>query len=147
MSKRPAKPDDYPWIVPFLTVKDADGALAFYQKAFGFEKKMSMAGSDGKTAHAEVSWRGQVVMFGPESLQNPCKSPATLGIRPPSGLYIYVDDVDALFKRATAAGAKVDKAPADMFWGDRVCGLIDPDGHIWSFGTNVADFDPTKAPK
>jgi PhnB protein len=128
-------------------VKDADAALAFYQKAFGFEKKMSMPGPDGKSMHVEVSWRDCVVMFGPEGPQNPCKAPATLGVRPPAGLYIYVDDVDALFKRATAAGAKVDKAPADMFYGDRTCSLIDPDGHIWGFGTNVADFDPTKAPK
>lgn len=147
MSKRPAKPADYPWIVPSLTVKDADAALAFYQKAFGFEKKMTMPGPDGKTVHAEVRWRDQVVMISPESPQYPCKAPITLGIRPPSGLYVYVDDVDALCKRATAAGAKVDKAPADMFWGDRTCSLIDPDGHVWSFGTNVADFDPTKAPK
>ena len=66
MSKRPAKPEEYPWIVPSLTVKDPDAALAFYQKAFGFEKKMSMPGPDGKTMHAEVSWRGQVVMFGAE---------------------------------------------------------------------------------
>ena len=106
-----------------------------------------MPGPDGKSMHVEVSWRDGVIMFGPESSQNECQSPTTLGVRPPGGLYIYVDDVDVLFKRATAAGAKVDKAPADMFWGDRMCTLIDPDGHIWSFGTNVADFDPTKAPK
>jgi PhnB protein len=147
MSKRPPKPEEYPWIMPFLTVKDPDAALAFYQKAFGFEKKMSMPGPDGKTMHAEVSWRGQVVMFGGETPENPCKAPITLGVRPPSGLYVYVDDVDALFKRATAAGAKVDKAPADQFWGDRTCSLIDPDGHIWGFGTNVGEFDPSKAPK
>jgi uncharacterized glyoxalase superfamily protein PhnB len=41
----------------YLTVKDADAALAFYQKAFGFEKKMAMPGPDGKTMHAEVVWR------------------------------------------------------------------------------------------
>lgn len=60
------------------------------------------------------------------------------------GLYVYVEDVDALFARATAAGAKGERPPQDMFYGDRVCQVIDPDGHSWSFGTNVADFDPTK---
>src|SRR6266849_5886681 len=125
MSKRPAKPADFPWVTPYLTVKDADAALAFYQKAFGFEKRMAMAGPDGKTLHGEVAWRGAVVMFGPEGPQNPCKAPATLGIRPPVGLYVYVDDVDAFFKHATAAGAKVDKPPADQFYGDRNCALID----------------------
>ena len=116
MSKRPAKPADYPWVMPYLTVKDADAALAFYQKAFGFEKKMAMPGPDGKIMHAEVVWRDGVVMFGPESPQNQCKAPRTLGIRPPVGLYVYVDDVDAHFKRATTAGAKVDRPPTDMFW-------------------------------
>ena len=147
MSKRPAKPADYPWVMPYLTVKDADAALAFYQKAFGCEKKMAMPGPDGKIMHAEVVWRDGVVMFGPESPQNQCKAPTTLGIRPPVGLYIYVDDVDSLFKRATSAGAKVDRPLTDMFYGDRTCTLIDPDGHLWSFGTNIADFDPSKAPK
>ena len=146
MSKRPAKPAEYPWIMTFLTVKDADAALAFYQKAFGFEKKMSMPGPDGKTAHAEVKWRDGVIMFSPESPPNPCKSPRTLGIRPPVGIYVYCDDVDALYRRAIAAGAKSDKPPETMFWGDRMCTLIDPDGHIWSFATNVGDFDPANAP-
>ena len=147
MSKRPAKPAEMPWVTPFLTVRDADAALAFYQKAFGFEKKMAMAGPDGRTAHAEVRFRDGVIMFGPEGGQNKCKAPVTTGSRPPVGLFVYCDDVDALFKRATAAGAKVDKPPTDMFYGDRICTLIDPDGHLWSFGTNIADFDPSKAPK
>jgi uncharacterized glyoxalase superfamily protein PhnB len=62
-------------------------------------------------------------------------------------LYVYCDDVDALFNRAKAAGAQVVAAPSDMFYGDRVCKLKDPDGFDWYFATNVADFDPTKAPK
>jgi PhnB protein len=68
--------------MPFLTVKDADAALAFYQKAFGFEKKISMPGPDRKTSHAEMSWHDCVIMFGPESSQNPCKAPVTLGVPP-----------------------------------------------------------------
>jgi PhnB protein len=147
MSKRPAKPADMPWVATFLTVKDADASLAFYQKAFGFEKKMSMPGPDGKTAHAEVRWRDGVIMFGTEGPQNKCKAPSTLGIRPPVGMYVYCEDVDALYKRATAAGAKSEMPPQDMFWGDRMCTVLDPDGHIWSFAANMADFDPAKAPK
>ena len=52
-------------------------------------------------------------------------------------LYLYTDDVDAFFKRAVAAGAKVEKEPADQFWGDRTCCLIDPNGFLWSFGTHT----------
>ena len=146
MSNRPAKPDNMPWLTPCLTVKDPDASVAFYNKAFGFEKRFSMPGPDGHTVHAEVTWRDGVIMLGPECPKMKTKSPATTGVRPSSGLYVYCDDVDALFKQATAAGAGVESSPQDMFWGDRMCTLIDPDGYYWSFGTNVADFDPAKAP-
>jgi PhnB protein len=147
MSNRPAKPNNMPWLTPCLTVKDADAAATFYEKAFGFEKRSSMPGPDGRTMHAEVTWRDGLVMLGPECPERSCKSPATTGVRPSNSLYVYCDDVDALFKRATAAGAVVESAPQDMFWGDRTCTLIDPDGYVWSFATNVADFDPSKTPK
>jgi uncharacterized glyoxalase superfamily protein PhnB len=146
MAKRTPKPEGAPWITPYLTVKDADAALAFYQQAFGFEKKFAMPGPNGKTAHAELLWRDGMIMLGPEGGPGNCKSPATLGVRPPVGIYVYCDDVDALFKRATEAGAKVDRPLEDMFWGDRMCAFIDPDGHGWTFATNIADFDPSKAP-
>jgi uncharacterized glyoxalase superfamily protein PhnB len=135
-------------LIPYLTVKDADAALAFYQKAFVFEKRMTMPGPDGRTAHAEMSYKDQVIMFGPQGAPgNPSKTPASSGVESPVGLYLYCDDVDAMFKRATEAGAKAASPPADMFYGDRVCKLTDPDGFSWGFATNVADFDPTKAPK
>jgi PhnB protein len=140
MSKRPAKPAHMAWLSPYLTVKDADTALDFYQRAFGFEKKFAMAGPDGKTKHAEMTYRDAVFMFGPEGTHEgkECKAPITLGSRSPVGLYVYCEDV--------AAGAKSDRQPTTEFYGDRVCGLIDPDGHVWYFATNVADFDPSKAP-
>jgi uncharacterized glyoxalase superfamily protein PhnB len=62
-------------------------------------------------------------------------------------MYVYCDDVDALFNRAVAAGAKAIRPPADMFYGDRVCTVEDPNHYLWTFATNVADFDPSKAPK
>jgi uncharacterized glyoxalase superfamily protein PhnB len=138
-----------PWLTPYLTVKDPDAALDFYQRAFGFEKRFAMPGPDGRTAHAEIGYRDAVIMLGPECVgtENPSKSPATTGVPSPVGLYVYCDDVDALFARATKAGAKAALPPQDMFWGDRMCSLTDPDGHGWSFATNVADFDPSKAPK
>jgi PhnB protein len=146
MAKRPGKPANTPWLSPALTVKDPDAAMAFYQKAFGFEKRMAVPGPDGRTMHVEMAWRDSMFMFGPEGGQNKCQSPVTSGVRPAVSLYVYCDDVDGLFKRATAAGAKAETPPQDMFWGDRACTLIDPDGHIWYFATNVADFDPSKVP-
>src|SRR5207237_10483896 len=134
MAKRPAKPDNQSWLSPYLVVKDADAALAFYEKAFGLKKKLSMPGPDGRTMHAEVLWHDITIMFGPEQPGQPAKTPASSGVRPAIGLYLYCEDVDAVYKRALAAGAKSDRAPQTMFSGDRVCAVIDPDGYLWSFG-------------
>jgi PhnB protein len=148
MAKRPARQADMSWIVPSIVVKDADKSLEFYQRAFGFEKKMAMPGPDGRTAHAEVTYQGMVIMMSPEGLPGcPTKSPATTGTTSPMSLYVYCEDVDALYKRATAAGATGKTPPQDMFWGDRMCYLIDPDGYGWAFATNVGDFDPSKIPQ
>lgn len=151
MSKRPSRPQGYPSLIPYLVVKDADAALAFYQKAFGFEKRMAVPGPDGKTGHAEMTCRDSMIMFGavPESKAHewPCRSPAVQGVVSPITLYVYCDDVDACFARAVEAGAKGVKPPQDMWYGDRVCQLEDPDGYWWHFATNVADFDPSKAPQ
>jgi uncharacterized glyoxalase superfamily protein PhnB len=147
MSKRPARPAGSPWLSPYLCVKDADKAIDFYTRAFGFEKRMAMPMPDGKTGHVEMVWRDALIMFGPESGSGgQCRAPVTTGTPSPVSLYVYCDDVDALFARATKAGAKSDMPPATMFWGDRICKLTDPDGHVWNFATNVADFDPSKAP-
>jgi len=52
-------------------------------------------------------------------------------------MYIYVDSVDDLFERATTAGATTDTKPEDTFWGDRMCGVFDPDGHLWCFAAKI----------
>jgi len=147
MAKRSPCPQGMSWLSPYLVVKDSDAALKFYQEAFGFEKKLAIPGPDGKTMHAEMVYRGMVIMFSPESPKCPGRCPATSGVSCPIGLYLYYDDVDAQYRRATAAGAKGLKQPEDMFYGDRVCELSDPDGYSWWFATNVADFDPNKVPK
>ncbi len=149
MSKRPARPSGAPWLSPYLVVKDADAALDFYQRAFGFQKKMAIPGPDGRTGHAEMVWQDALIMFGSEcaSTEHNMKSPATSGVESPVGLYVYCEDVDALYAQAIKAGAKSVKPPQTMFWGDRMCSVHDPDGHHWSFATNVADFDPSKVPQ
>src|SRR5262245_22771189 len=145
MSQRPPKPAGYPWISSYLAVKDPVAALAFYEQAFGFAKKMAMPGPDGKIVHAEMTYHDTLIMFGPAGW-NDAKTPATTGLTPPFGLYIYVPDVDAQYARALAAGAVSLQEPKDQFYGDRVCKVIDPDGYHWSFATNFADFDPASIP-
>jgi uncharacterized glyoxalase superfamily protein PhnB len=130
------KPAGMPWISPYLTVKDAAAALAFYESAFGFATRNVNKGPDGSIMHVEMTWHEGVVMFGPEGAYgSPTKAPATLGIDSPVHIYAYCSDVDALYERAIAAGATSHFAPADMFWGERACKLTDPDGHAWNFAT------------
>lgn len=144
MSQRPARAAGMPWLSPYLSVQDADAALDFYQRAFGFEKRMAMPGPDGRTKHAEMTYHDMVIMFGNGGK---AQTPAVTGVTSPVGLYIYCEDVDALYQRATAAGAKSGSPPTDMFYGDRVCELLDPDGLTWWFATNVADFNPSNVPQ
>ncbi len=144
MSQRPARPEGMPWLSPYLTVKDSDAALEFYRRAFGFETRHAVPGPDGRTMHAEVTWRDAVIMLGPEGSCD-TRSPATSGTPSPVQLYVYCDDVDALFARATEAGARPSYPPRDMFWGDRMCQLIDPDGHSWNFATHLGGGVPSEA--
>jgi uncharacterized glyoxalase superfamily protein PhnB len=150
MSKRPPCPPGYSWLSPYLIVRDANAALAFYEKAFGFDKHMSHPSPDGKSMHAEMKWHDVVIMFGsvPESKMEDffCRPPEVKGGRSPMSLYLYCEDVDAVFARAVGAGAKAIKPPQNQFYGDRTCALEDLDGYWWYFATNVGDFDPSKAP-
>lgn len=75
------------------------------------------------------------------------RTPAHMGIELPLNLYVYCPDVDALTTRARDAGAEVLAEPADMFWGDRMVSLRDPDGYLWSFATNIGEFDPSRVPQ
>jgi len=146
MSNRPPKPDGMSWINPYLIVKDVAKSIEFYEKAFGFETKLTIPGEDGSIIHAEIYHKNQIIMIGSESEEQNAKSPKTLGGTPVS-LYLYVDDVNKFYDQAKAAGAVVKAEPSDQFWGDRMCAVECPDGHSWTFATNVADIDPSKAPK
>ncbi len=149
MTDRPAKPADMPWLTPYLTVRDAEKSLDFYTRAFGFEAGMEpMRDSSGKINHAEMRYREAYIMMAPEGVWGgTSQAPVTSGTEVPLGLYVYCDDVDGFYKNAVDQGAESVDEPNDMFWGDRMCTLRDPDGYVWSFATNVADFDPSKIPE
>jgi len=149
MPSRPAKPADLPRIMPYLTVRDVAAAMEFCQRAFGFEPRPEaiIQKPDGSLMHGESRFHEGVVMFGPQTdTGDESQAPQAGAVTASVSLYIYCDDVDALYVRATAAGALADSQPQEMFWGDRICTFTDPDGHRWTFATNVSDFDPSKIP-
>jgi len=137
-----------PWLTPYITVGDPESALGFYARAFGFEPKpQPLRNSSGKVIRAEMSYHDAYLMLGAEgAMGSTTRAPKSSGVDCPIGPYLYCEDVDALFEQAVAAGAEVVMPPQEMFWGDRSCSLRDPDGYVWSFATNVADFDPAKIP-
>lgn len=143
MLDRPGKPADAPWVIPYLTVPDPGAAMAFYEEAFGFERRLALGGQDGVIEHGEMTCGGGGrIMIGPEASGHSARAPMTTGVPAPIALYIYTDSVTALYRRATARGADVIEAPQVRFWGDRVAIVADPWGYKWTFAQNVADYDP-----
>jgi len=134
-------PDDYPGITPYLTVKGGAEAIEFYKKAFDAMEVMRLPNPDGTLGHAEVKIGNALVMLADEYPDYGNLSPKTLGgssVR----LHMYVEDVDAFFEQAVAAGAKVLIPIADQFYGDRSGRLEDPFGHVWLISTHVEDVSP-----
>jgi uncharacterized glyoxalase superfamily protein PhnB len=134
-------PEGFRTITPHLVVKGGSDAIDFYVRAFGATEISRMPMPDGRLGHAQLQIGDSIVFLADEFCEFGAKSPATLG---GSGvtIHLYVDDVDAAFERAVAAGATAKMPPADMFWGDRYGKLTDPFGHDWSLATHVEDLTP-----
>jgi uncharacterized glyoxalase superfamily protein PhnB len=137
MANRPSKLPGVPWMVPHLTVRDVTAAVTFYARAFGWEKKLVTSDESGMPNHAEMVWKDSLIMLGPESTKGRDRAPQSMGGMTSVTLYVYVDDVDALHQRAVESGAKTLVSPRTEFWGDRICLLVDPEGHSWMFATHV----------
>ena len=139
-----AAPEGYTTLTANLVVKDAAKAIDFYVRALGAEERFRMAGPDGKgVQHAEIKIGDSIVMLSGECEQRGSKSPLVLGGTATS-FYLYVEDVDASFKRAIKAGAQAKEPVQDMFWGDRFGKVLDPFGHEWGLATHVEDLTPAE---
>jgi PhnB protein len=134
-------PDGYHTVTPYLIVNDASGAIEFYKKAFGAQEILRLAGPGGKLGHAEIKIGDSAIMLADEVPAIGAKSPQTFGGSPVI-LHLYVEDVDALTKRAVAAGATVVRPVMDQFYGDRSGVITDPYGHTWNIGTHTEDVAP-----
>ncbi len=137
MSVKPV-PDGYHTVTPYITVRNAAAALEFYKEAFGAVEVMRFDMPGGGIAHAEIQIGDSKVMLGDENPQWGNKSPQTLG-GTAGGLCVYVEDCDAVYEKALAAGATVMKPLADQFYGDRSGTVIDPFGHAWTIATHKED--------
>ena len=131
-------PDGMRSLTPHLICAGAADAIEFYKQAFNAVEMSRLPGPEGKLMHAMLRIGDSALMlndefpewggFGPKSLKG---SPVTI--------HLYVNDADAAFAQAVAAGAKVTMPIADMFWGDRYGMLEDPFGHKWSIATHKRD--------
>jgi PhnB protein len=133
-------PDGYHSVIPYLIVDDANAAIDFYTRAFGATEVLRMPMGD-KIAHAEVKIGDSHVMLADEFPERDIRGPKARG-GTSSSLMVYVDDVDATFKRAVEAGATSDMDVKDQFYGDRSGSIVDPFGHKWTIATHVEDVAP-----
>jgi PhnB protein len=134
-------PAGYHTATPYLVCRGAADAILFYKRAFGAKERMRMPGPDGRVMHAEIQIGDSVVMLGDEMPEMGAVAPPSLG-GTATGVFLYVTNVDKVFAQAVGAGATAEMPPADMFWGDRYCKLVDPFGHRWSIATHIEDLTP-----
>ena len=134
-------PDEYRGATPYLIVKEAARAIEYYKNAFGAREVMRIEEPDGRIGHAELRIGAAPIMLADEFPEMNFLSPASLG-GTPVNILVYVEDVDAMVRRATAEGAKLLRPVAHQFYGDRAGVLKDPFGHSWSFATHIEDVSP-----
>ncbi|HTD67982.1 MAG TPA: VOC family protein [Candidatus Limnocylindria bacterium] len=140
-------PGGFHTLTPHLVVKGAAQAIEFYKKAFGAEEITRAPGPDGKSLmHADLKIGDSRLFLVDEFPEMNCRGPRTIGGTPVT-IHMYVEDVDAAFSKAVAAGAQVRMPLADMFWGDRYGVLEDPFGHAWSMATHKEDLTPEEIGK
>jgi PhnB protein len=133
-----AVPAGFERATPYLCVKGADQAIAFYVRAFGAVETMRLAEPGGRIGHAELQIGDSPIMLSDEYPEEKVLSPLTLGGSPVM-IHLYVADVDAMVERAVKEGATILRPPADQFYGDRSASLVDPFGHRWMFATKLEE--------
>lgn len=132
MAVRPI-PKGYHTVTPYLVAKDAAKLLKFMEKGLGAKVRAKFPGPKGRVAHAEVQVGDSMIMVG--------------GARPgdgavPAMLYLYVKDVDALWRRAVKAGGKSLMKPSNQFYGDRNAGVKVAEGFQFWMATHVENVPP-----
>ncbi|MDY0042148.1 MAG: VOC family protein [Desulforhabdus sp.] len=125
-------PEGFHTITPLLSVKGAARLIDFLAAAFGAEELYKLPTADGSVMHAELKIGDSILMLG-EAMEGFSTMPASL--------YLYVPDVDAVYRAALDAGGESLEAPTDQFWGDRVASIKDFAGNRWWIATHVEDVE------
>jgi PhnB protein len=128
--------------VPYLSVNEAEKAVAFYSRIFETEPSLLLNMPDGRIMHCEFRI-GSVRFFLSEELpeHGGTPSPKRLGATSVA-IHLYVDDCDAMVKKMTDNDAQILMAPTDMFWGERFARVRDPFGHEWGITTQLREMTP-----
>ena len=137
-------PEGYHSITPYLIIEGAAKAIDFCKNAFGATEafRMQEPGSD-KIGHAELKIGDSYFMLADEAPDMGYRSPQTLGGAGVS-LMLYVSDCDSVVKQALDAGATLERAVQNQFYGDRSGNIKDPFGHVWTVATHVEDVPPAE---
>ncbi len=136
-----------PSLMTALVYRDPKAALAWLEKAFGFETFMVITDADGNLGHSEMRFGNGVIMVGMEWTDDH-RSPASIGGKVTQTVHVQLDDdIDKHCARARAAGAEIIAAPEDQFYGDRTYRARDLEGHIWTFAMHVKDVSREEAEK
>jgi PhnB protein len=131
-------PEGYHTLTPYLIVHDAKAAIDYYRRAFGATETSRHEDEAGAIRHAEVRIGDSPVMLSEESPDWPDWQSARTRGGTPVHIYVYVEDADAMFEQALAAGGKELLPMKDQDYGDRSGGLTDPFGHIWYISSRIA---------
>jgi PhnB protein len=135
-----AVPDGYTTATPYLVVKGAAKAIDFYKKAFGAQELFRMDGPNGTIGHADLIIGTSHLMLADKPEKGDVKGAS-------SSVFLYVEDVDDVVRKAIRAGAKETAPVQDMFWGDRYGKIVDPFGQEWQIGTHIEDVSPDEMQK
>lgn len=136
-------PNEHQPMCPYLIVKGAAQAIAFYVRAFDAKERFRLVDPSGQLGHAELEVAGASLMLADEYPDFGALAPVTIGGTPVS-IHLYVSDVDAIVARATAEGATLLQGARDEFFGDRTAMLADPFGHKWHLATRRENVSPAE---
>lgn len=128
-------------LFPYLHVTNANAAIEFYTRVFGAREKFRLTEPGGRVGHAEIDFNGTTLMLSDEFPEYGVRGASTLGATPVT-IHLHVDNADAVIERAVQAGATLETAPKDQFYGERSGCIRDPFGHRWSIGHRIEEVSP-----